>query len=252
MKRLVIGALWILPILPATVAPARADGPPATREAVCDWTASPPTIDGKLDDDAWKSAVVIDRFPTFWLKTTPGPAHATRARLLWDRDALYFAGEMTDAQVRSFGTKHNDHLWNGDVLEMFLKPSVEKPAYYEFQVNPRSVVFEVAFPERGAKLGAFGDLPVLGLSAIAIVDGTLDHPGDVDRGWTVEGRIPWSVFAPTGGRPGPGAVWSFAICRYDFGKDGTDPVLMSSAPLTRPSFHQYEDYGRLRFEGPKH
>ena len=25
---------------------------------------------------------------------------------------------------------------------------------------------------------------------------------------------------------------------------------MSSAPLTVPSFHRYEDYGTLRFEGP--
>ena len=25
---------------------------------------------------------------------------------------------------------------------------------------------------------------------------------------------------------------------------------MSSAPLTKASFHRYEDYGKLRFEGP--
>jgi hypothetical protein len=231
--------------------PARGDEPPVTREAVCRWAATAPKIDGALDDPVWKTAAVIDRFPAFWLGTTPGPAHATRARLLWDRDALYFAAELTDAEIRSFGTKHNDHLWNGDVFEMFLKPSPAKPAYYEFQVNPRSVVFEVAFPERGAKVGPFGDLPVLGMTAVARVDGTLDHPGDRDRGWTVEGRIPWSIFTPTGGRPESGAAWSFAICRYDYGPEGTQPVQMSSAPLTQPSFHRFEDFGRLRFEGPK-
>ena len=26
---------------------------------------------------------------------------------------------------------------------------------------------------------------------------------------------------------------------------------MSSAPLTEPKFHRYEDYGKLRFEGPR-
>jgi hypothetical protein len=26
---------------------------------------------------------------------------------------------------------------------------------------------------------------------------------------------------------------------------------MSSAPLTKPNFHRYEDYGKLRFEGPR-
>ena len=38
------------------------------------------------------------------------------------------------------------------------------------------------------------------------------------------------------------------FCRYDYGPAGTKPVLTSSAPLTRGSFHRYEDYGRLRFE----
>ena len=75
--------------------------------------------------------------------------------------------------------------------------------------------------------------------------------GDRDEGWSVEGRIPWSAFAPTGGKPKPGAEWLFAICRYDYGPKGTDPITMSSAPLTRPSFHRYEDYGKLRFDGPK-
>ena len=54
---------------------------------------------------------------------------------------------------------------------------------------------------------------------------------------------------PSGGRPKPGDVWRFALCRYDYGPGGKDPVLMSSAPLRRMSFHRYEDYGKLRFEG---
>jgi hypothetical protein len=83
------------------------------------------------------------------------------------------------------------------------------------------------------------------------LNGTLDQPGDVDRGWSVEGRIPWSAFSLGGGKPKPGAEWLFAICRYDYGPVGTRPVLMSSAPLTEAKFHRYEDYGTLRFEGPR-
>ncbi|HEV3120441.1 MAG TPA: carbohydrate-binding family 9-like protein [Isosphaeraceae bacterium] len=222
--------------------------PEATLEATCRWTDQAPVIDGKLDDPAWSKASVIDRFPAFWDgQATPRP---TVARLLWDDKALYFSATMTDAEMRSFGTKRNDHLWNGDVFEMFLKPSVEGPAYYEFQVNPRSVVFEVAFPRRGFEFKDYADAPPVGLRAVAVVDGTLDQPGDRDRGWSVEGTIPWTGFAPTGGKPKPGDVWRFALCRYDYGPEGTKPALMSSAPLTMPSFHRYEDYGKLKFEGP--
>ncbi len=93
----------------------------ATKAAVCRWTTEPPVLDGKLDDPCWQHAAVIDKFASFWMeppKSRPG----TKAYLIWDDDALYYAGSMTDAELRSFGTKRNDHLWNGDVFELFLKP----------------------------------------------------------------------------------------------------------------------------------
>jgi Carbohydrate family 9 binding domain-like len=231
-----------------TPAPSRAADPPVSREVVCRWAKTAPKIDGKLDDPVWESAVVIEHFPAFWKGLDTGKS--TRARLLWDRDALYFSATMTDKELRSFGTKRNDTLWNGDVFELFFKPSAEKPAYFEFQVNPKSVLLELPFPKRGAPFAEIAALPPSGYTAVAVVAGTLDKPGDVDEGWTVEGRIPWTTFANSGGRPAPGASWRFALCRYDYGPEGTEPVLMSSAPLTRPSFHRYEDYGLLTFEGP--
>jgi hypothetical protein len=132
---------------------------------------------------------------------------------------------------------------------MFLKPSKDRPEYYEFQSNPRAVVFEAAFPKRGGITRPFNQEPVLGHEAAVTLDGTLDKPGDADRKWTVEGRIPWTAFSPSGGAPKPGAKWSFALCRYDYGPEGTKPLLMSSAPLTQPNFHRYEDYGTLTFDG---
>jgi hypothetical protein len=225
------------------------DGAIVTREAVCRWAQAPPVLDGKLDDRCWQRAAVIDRFASFWTEPkTPRPG--TAAYLVWDDNALYYGAKMTDAELRSFGTKRNDHLWNGDVFELFFKPSRDRPEYYEFQANPRGVVFEVPFPKRGHDFGGFDKVAPLGSMAVVVVNGTLDEPGDRDEGWTVEGRIPWSAFAPTGGKPKPGDEWQFALCRYDYGPKGTAPITMSSAPLTKPSFHRYEDYGALRFEGP--
>lgn len=250
MNRLRLGSLWLGLLAACSISEAVAEEPPVMREVVCRRAKTAPKLDGKIDDPVWADAMVLDRFPSFWKGTDNGKG--TRARLLWDDDALYIAGEMTDAEMRSFGTKHNDSLWNGDVFEMFFKPDANKPAYYEFQSNPKGVMFEVAFPARGAKLaGPFGELPTLGMTVVAVVDGTLDKPGDKDKGWTVEVRIPWTAFAPTGGKPKAGDTWKFAICRYDYGPEGTEPILFSSAPLTQPSFHRHEDYGNLKFEGPK-
>ena len=220
--------------------------PDATREVPCRRAGQAPAIDGKLDDPAWAGAAVISRFPAFWSGAPSGDG--TKARLLWDDDFLYFAATMDDAELRSSGVRRNDRLWLGDVFELFFKPDEGRPAYYEFQVNPRSVILELAFPERGFDFATLAARPPLGLEAIAAPDGTVDRPGDRDRSWSVEGRIPWSAFGPSGGRPRAGSAWRFALCRYDYGPDGTTPVLTSSAPLRRPSFHRFEDYGRLVFE----
>lgn len=224
------------------------EGPPITREAACRFTETPPTIDGKLDDATWNLAALIDRFSAFWRGESRGKG--TRARLLWDNDYLYFSATMDDSELRSFGSKRNDTLWEGDVFEMFLKPVEDKPEYYEFQVNPKSVILELPFAYRGEDFKKLAAQPTLGMTAVARCDGTPDAPGDSDKGWSVEGRIPWSAFTRTGGLPKPGTAWRFAICRYDYGLPGTTPLLMSSAPLSRPAFHRYEDYGVLRFEAP--
>jgi hypothetical protein len=79
--------------------------------------------------------------------------------------------------------------------------------------------------------------------------GTLNDWKDRDEGWTVEGRLPWSAFEETGGRPAVGAKWRFALCRYDYSADFEGPDLSSTAPLTVPNFHRYEDYGELVFVG---
>ncbi len=219
-----------------------------TLQATCRWAVQPPVLDGKLDDPCWKTAAIIDRFGAFWSKTT-APPKATKAYLVWDDDALYYAASLNDAELRSFGTKRNDTLWNGDVFELFFKPRANGPEYYEFQANPRGVVFELFFPGRGRKPSDSAAEVPLGSRAVAALDGTLDQAGDRDVGWTVEGRVPWSAFASTGGKPKPGDEWRFALCRYDYGPKGTRPILTSSAPLTQPSFHRHEDYGKLRFEG---
>ena len=221
-----------------------------TRQATCKWAVRPPVLDGKLDDPCWKQAVPIDRFASFWTKSqTPRPG--TIAYLAWDDAALYYAALMSDAELRAYGARRNDSLWDGDVFELFFKPSDKKPEYYEFQGNPKELVFEAAWPKRGGDYGDLTKLAPLGSKAVVEIKGTLDHPGDKDESWTVEGRIPWSAFAMTGGKPKPGDEWLFALCRYDYGPKGTEPSLMSSAPLTKPSFHRYEDYGKLRFEGTR-
>jgi hypothetical protein len=229
--------------------PAEAPLPPVVRVAECRWATGKITLDGKLDEPAWKSAQPLRHFAVFWQKRKAKTA--TTARLLWDEKYLYFGADMEDSDVYALVKEHNGETWNDDVFELFFKPAADKNAYYEFQVNAANTPLEVFMPSRGS--GAytrFHTTSRLGLESAVLVQGTLNHWQDQDKGWTVEGRIPWSGFLATGGRPQKGARWRFALCRYDYSAEHERPELSSTAPLTGMDFHRYEDYSELTFVGP--
>jgi glucose/arabinose dehydrogenase len=242
--------IWLLA---AGFGTAREDATPVVFE--CRWTEAPITIDGKLHEAAWKHAQVIDHFYLPWLgKNARAARTATKARLLWDREYIYFAAEMEDTDLYADVTEHNGETGKNDAFELLLKPAVDKSGYYDFQVNAAGTIFDLFLPRRGAG-GArrFKNDAEFHVQAKVHLDGTLNNWRDKDRGWSVEGRIPWTDFLRTGGRPEPGEQWKFALCRYDYSVDLDGPELSTCAPLktnATPNFHFYEDYATLRFVGP--
>ncbi len=248
--------LFLLALLPsalagcATQAADKEEGPPVTRAAECRWASNRIKINGILDEVAWENAQPITNFAVFWQRRKPKTA--TTARLLWDNSYLYFAAEMEDHDLFAYVTERNGMTWEDDVFELFFKPSVEKFAYYEFQVNARNTPLELYLPSRGAGgYRRFAALSKLGMESEVKLRGTLNNHEDTDKSWTVEGRIPWSAFKPTGGRPAAGEKWKFSLCRYDWSVTLERPELSSTSPLTYSDFHRYEDFGELTFVGPK-
>jgi len=216
----------------------------------CRWAETPPVLDGRSDDAVWQKAVVIDNFRQPWAEGAPAAKARTSARLLWDREWLYFFAEMEDSDVVAEVREHDGPMWENDVFEIFLRPSLEHAGYYEFEVNPAAAVLDAFFP----KAESWRDPKQLHrdkfhLEAKVTVQGTLNSGGDRDRGWTVEGRIPWTDFLPTGGRPAPNETWRVNLAR---GNDKGDVAELScTAPVTKLSFHRTEEYPPLRFVGPE-
>jgi len=224
-------------------------GPPVVRAAECRWATGPIKIDGSPDDAAWKNAEVLKDFAAYWRKSKP--KSATKARLLWDDRYVYFLAEMEDKDLYADVKTRNGVTWSNDVFELFFKPSADSLRYYEFQVNAANTPLELFFPSRGSGgYQRFGPLTRLGMESAVKLQGTLNHWEDVDTGWTVEGRIPWTGFRAAGGKPKAGTKWRFALCRYDYSANLEQPDLSCSAPLSVSDFHHYEDYGELTFVGP--
>ncbi len=225
-------------------------------EFVCAWTDSPITLDGVADEPAWQHAPAITSFYLPWLGNQARRARTTStARLLWDREYLYFHAEMEDSDLFADIPEHDGALWKNDVFELFLRPDAEKTGYYEFQVSAANTRFDAFYPrydfatmEQQARVGKFR------MESQVKLRGTLNQRNDLDRGWSVEGRIPWTDFRRTGGRPQPGEKWKFNLCRFDYNHRWKDAEISCIAPITQkkipPFFHQTEDYATLIFAGP--
>jgi hypothetical protein len=235
---------------PGAISPSAEEnaGPPTVRSAECRWASGPIKIDGTLDEPAWQKAQVLKDFAAYW-EHRPAKT-ATRARLLWDENYIYFAAEMEDSDLYADVTQRNGMTWLNDVFELFFKPSDKKLAYYEFQVNAANTQLELFLPSRGSGgYQRFAPLTRFGMESAVKLEGTLNNPADKDKAWTVEGRIPLSAFLTSGAKPQPSTKWRFALCRYDYSVAFEHVETSSTAPLTQPDFHRYEDYGELTFVG---
>ncbi len=66
----------------------------------CRWADAPLVIDGVADEADWKRAETISQFTKPWIRgDAKSPKTSTKARLLWDRQYLYFFAEMQDADL---------------------------------------------------------------------------------------------------------------------------------------------------------
>ena len=238
--------------VPKSDAPSHVTVNPNPTSFECRWTDTPITIDGRADEEAWKHAQTIDNFALTWKQgNARKPREATRAKLLWDREYLYYYAEMDDHDLFAKVTEHNGPIWTDDAFELFFKPDDHKPGYYEFEVNPLNATMELFLPSRdsGGWVKYKGQAQIAMKTAVQI-HGTLNQRSDQDKGWSVEGRIPWRDLSYTNGRPNIGEVWKFNACRVNVSVDAKEPELTTCAPLTEPSYHRYEDYATLKFVRP--
>jgi hypothetical protein len=208
-------------------------------------------IDGDLEKPCWQRAPWSSRFVDL-VSGVPGFLD-TRAAALWDDENLYVAFRVEEPNVVARLTERDSLVWNENDVEIFIGG---EDCYYEFEINALGTVYEVFYiwqdalgngsrfdtPEfdlrerkvdvlggfqdalrhgrhpRGARW-AFMDWDFPGLKTAVRVQGTLNDPSDVDRGWTVELAFPWKGMAVlAGSRPIPprdGDVWRMDFSRFE-------------------------------------
>ncbi len=226
------------------------DASPAPLAYECRYTATPIRVDGKIDDAAWSTAAWTSDFVDIEGGAKPKPRFRTRAKMLWDERYLYIAAELEEPNVHATLTKHDSVIFHDDDFEVFVKPLPKSESYYEFEMNALNTGWDLFLP-KPYKMGGKADdgWDIQGLKTAVSVEGTLNHPGDADRGWALEIAYPLNAFRSRQEVPHPedGTEWRINFSRVEWkqGQAREDNWVWSPQGLI--DMHVPEHWGYLQF-----
>jgi hypothetical protein len=132
------------------------------------------------------------------------------AKLAWDDANMYLGFQAESAEVIGGWPKDakEPHLWEKGTIEIIANPDGDgdNNDYCEIQVNPQKLVFDTQYDgynvPKTEPNGPFGHQDWSAkLKSAVVVDGTMDKPGDKDKGYTVEMAIPWASFTKAKNHP---------------------------------------------------
>jgi hypothetical protein len=244
--------LWAIGLL------ASATEDPLTYE--CRRAQGPVRVDGRLDEAAWRGAEWTPEFVDIEGAAKPKPRFRTRARMLWDDEYFYIAAELEEPHVWATLTEHDAVIFRDNDFEVFLNPTGDTLNYFEFEINALNTGWDLFLPRPYKKQGkADNSWEIPGLKTAVRVDGTLNDPRDVDRGWVVEMAFPWEAFrARSGkGRPVVGESWRVNFSRVEWRVDVVEGRYVKRPGLPEDNWvwspqgiidmHVPEKWGAVRF-----
>ena len=154
-------------------------------------TASPPVIDGNLDDEAWSNAVVLDDFIQYEPYNLKAPSVETEVRVLYDDDYVYIAFQNFDPDPSSIMdrmSRRDDFEaieTNVDWVGFGIDSNNDDMTGNWFMLTAAEVQLDVSINESGGWRDKYD------ISWNAVWDGkTQIH----SEGWSAEVRVPFNVF----------------------------------------------------------
>ncbi|MCP3141230.1 carbohydrate-binding family 9-like protein [Pyxidicoccus xibeiensis] len=222
--------------------PVLGDSAPELPEYAVTRASKAPTLDGVLDDAAWKQARPVVLVGSF----DGRPAQLrTEARLVYDDAHLYVAFDTEDPDVWGTLKNRDDPIYEQEVVEVFLDANADGRTYNELQVSPHGVIFDAYFPARRQGMDKSWDS---GMKTALKVRGTLDDATDRDTGWTVELQIPFARLAEVPHvPPQKGDRWRFNLYRLEH-PNRRNVEGQAFSPLFVGDFHALPRFAWLVFQ----
>ena len=195
----------------------------APRTYVCYKTSTPMLVDGKLNDPGWVNAKWSESFVDIEGNLKPDPFYDTKVKMLWDDNYFYFGAEMEEPHVWATLTARDAVIFKDNDFEIFLDPDGDTHNYYELEVNAFETEWDLILfkPYHDDSKVALDSWDIPGLVTKVYVDGTINDPSDMDKGWSVEIAIPWKALeecAPNF-HPQEGEQWKVNFSRVQWDVD---------------------------------
>ncbi len=153
----------------------------AARTAKATRATRAPVLDGRDDDDIWRSAQPITAFRQFDPVEDGEPPLATEAKVAYDDRFIYVFVRAFDPHPDSIRAilSRRDTWTVSDRIWVMIDSYHDRRTGYEFGVNPAGVKFDMAIDNDGNEDASW--------------DGVWDVATRIDdKGWTAEYRIPLS------------------------------------------------------------
>ena len=187
------------------------------------------------DASVWSDALVLEWGPD---------RYRTRFRACWDVSALHVRFDALDDSPWHTMTGRDDHIWDEEVVELFVDADGTGHNYAELEISPANVVCDLRVEAPWPTLRSLTEWDWDGLTSTVLP--FQDGEGAV-VGWTALARLPWeglrslypaaSVALP----PAPGQAWRFNVFRIKRpggpANPQEGPVLAAWSKPAGPSFH---------------
>lgn len=203
------------------------------------------TIDGKLDDAAWRRAASVGPFHFNWW--TSGEKEQTDVKMLWDDENLYIGFYCHDRHISAKVTQRHGPVSSDDCVEVFVAPNPEKVAnYYTFEINAIGTMLNRNKADWWKGPPTWDPEGVVYRTSLQ--SSTPKQESDADHDWVVELAIPFRNFVHDAAHTPPkaGDIWRLNLYRTG-GVTNAQSSSWSPLPPQVRTFHTPTAFGVVQF-----
>ncbi|XP_060577885.1 uncharacterized protein LOC132735000 [Ruditapes philippinarum] len=167
------------------------------------------TIDGKLDDDAWKEVPWSETFVDMRSSVYPKPYLDTKFKIRWDDERMYIGVYIQENNLWATLTTHDAAISTENGVEFLMDVDGSLFNFKQMQINVLGTMMDQLFyksPYDSPDVQVWFQDWQPDVRKAVNTDGTVNTPGDEDKYWSIEVSLSFAKLAERSQRAQPNPV----------------------------------------------